>query len=444
MLSLSRQKNQRIGIFGLKKTGTAAYQALVDVAELIVCYDDSVESRDAFDYKSALRDLSDPVWQTLDKIICSPGIKPDNHVFAFARSHNIPVLSDVDLLFEERPDAVFIGVTGTNGKSTTTALLHHILQEAKLDYPMCGNIGIPVLSVPLDKEGYIMELSSFQLSLSKKLHTKVAVILNITPDHLDFHGSLEDYIHAKSLIFKSTEYQVGSADDQVVSSLFGKSKPVIQFSTERILQDGICLLEDMVLRDGLYSAQNIIPFNISLLGQHNRENILAAYSVAKILQVSDYDILKGIKSFKGLKHRLEYLGAAKNISFYNDSKATNAASTAHALKALSNIYWILGGIAKDGGISSISHLLHRVKKAYLIGQDKELFAKTLDSNQVEYELCSGLDEAFLCAWKDANATDLEANILLSPAAASNDMFKNFEHRGECFRNLCAQQIGNNE
>lgn len=434
---------QKIGIFGLGKTGISVYEELQGKCDVIV-YDDLKANRDIFEElytNNSIDALSDSRWQNLDKIVLSPGIPLTHKIVNIAKNFNIPIISDIDLLFEKSKNLNFIAVTGTNGKSTTTALISHILNSNGLDYPVAGNIGVPALQAKASKDGYILELSSFQLDLVKTFTAKIAVLLNITPDHLDRHQDMTGYIAAKSKIFDRMDkdsYAVINIDNDYCREIFMTLQQeqrikLIPFSVTKILENGISVVDDKI-NDNDISYE--LSFNKNLQGTHNYENIAASYAVAKIIGVEAKKILESISSFQSLPHRMQYIGSINNISFYNDSKATNAISAVQSIKALDNIYWLAGGIPKEGGIEEIKPYFSKIKKAYFYGQAKEIFANTA-KNIVDFVICDNLEQAFDLAYKDAVGDNAEVkNILLAPSCSSYDQFKNFEERGELFMRLC--------
>jgi UDP-N-acetylmuramoylalanine--D-glutamate ligase len=482
---LQKQLGQKIGIFGLGKTGLSVFKALDHNA---IAYDDFEPSRTNFMDQfgpEKIVNISDEKWQDLDRIVLSPGLNPTHRIFKLAKDYDIEITSDIDLLFEENTEAKFIGITGTNGKSTTTALISHILKANNLDFPCGGNIGIPALNLPMDSKGYVLELSSFQLDLSKSLRLDLGILLNITPDHLDRYNTIENYIASKMQIFDLLRAKapcIIGIDNAITKNIAENVPHAIKISSE-IKGSNIISCLDGELSDNVFD-QNVvtIPENKFLQGSHNHENIAAAYAACRYLEVKQEGIIEALASFVGLPHRMQYLGKINNISFYNDSKATNAEAAEKSIKTLDKIYWLAGGIAKEGGIEMLSPLFHKIQKAYLFGQDKEIFAKTL-KHRVDYVICDNLKEAFTKAVLDAVAEtdanrplrklacedemlgDLGAepqvvlnihedsskkstqqfasqvefpkrsNVLLAPAAASYDQFKNFEHRGELFIEL---------
>lgn len=438
-------KKQNIGVFGLGKTGTSVYVELQDKCNIIV-YDDLEANRNKFEElfgKNYIIPISDIKWQSLDKIILSPGIPLTHEIVKIAKNFNIPITSDIDLFFEKPKNLNLIAVTGTNGKSTTTALISHILNNNGLEYPIAGNIGVPALQAKASKWGYVLELSSFQLDLVKTFATKIAVLLNITPDHLDRHENMESYIAAKSKIFDRMEknsYGIINIDNDYCHEIFTKLQQkhhikLIPFSVTKILEKGISIVNDTITDNFFEHISFKLLFNKSLQGVHNSENIAASYAVARIIGLKPAQILESISNFRGLPHRMQYLGSINGINFYNDSKATNAIAAVQSIKALNNIYWLAGGIAKEGGIEAIKPYFSKIKKAYFYGKAKEMFANTA-KDVIDFVICDDLKQAFELAYKDAlNDNESIKNILLAPCCSSYDQFKNFEERGDLFIDL---------
>lgn len=439
-------KEQKIGIWGLGKTGISVYRAFVSQAAIVV-YDDQKELRDNFAtlYGSdSIKSLFEMEWYSVDKIILSPGVSLDHPIVQFANQHDIPIISDIDLLFLRSPDSDFIAITGTNGKSTTTSLISHILNLDNHIYPAVGNIGIPVLHDLKKFPGYVLELSSFQLDIIKDFTAKIAVLLNITPDHLDRHKSMEVYIAAKSKIFarmNSNSYGVINIGDSICREIFFRlqqqqSINLIPFSVTEPCDHGVTVKNGKIYDNFFTKTIYDVPLNKNLQGIHNYENIAAAYIVAKILGLNSEKTLVAMQKFQGLPHRMQYIGNIHGINFYNDSKATNAESATKSIAVLDNIYWLAGGIAKGDGIKNFnSSSLDKIKKAYFFGQAKEMFARII-GNSINYVICENLEEAFMNAYSDARSDSaILKNILLAPACSSYDQFKNFEERGELFIKL---------
>ncbi len=441
-MKLNHQKGKKIGIFGLGLTGCSAFSALNEVTKTILCWDDSEVNRNKFISQfgsESLSDITDQAWQFLDKVVISPGVPPSHAIFSLIRKHNLLISSDIELLIEENPQSKIVVITGTNGKSTTTALIGHILHKAGFDYHVGGNIGLPVLMLPEKAVGYVLELSSFQIDLIQNFNRFfISILLNITQDHLDRYGTFEEYSKAKFRAFQGNGIKIIGIDSDKSREFYAHLKKkgerkLIPISTGSS-HDGISCNSERLVDNSFNHDTYDLPALNHLQGKHNQENIAVSFAACRSLGVEPLEIIEHISSFKGLKHRMQYLGTKNNISFYNDSKATNATSAACSLISLNNIFWLAGGIFKEKSLSPIDFALKNVKKAYLFGKDKLLFAKYLE-NKVEYTICMTMNEAFECAVKDAQLIKVGTNILLAPACASYDQFKNFEDRGNQFIEL---------
>lgn len=431
-----------IGIFGLGITGVSVYLSLFDTTNEVICYDDSKINRDAFIAKFGDRhilNIDDERWISLDQIVISPGIPHSHFIFQIAEANGIPISSDVELFIKQNPESEFIMVTGTNGKSTSIALTGHILAKAQLNYIIGGNIGIPVMSLPHRQKGYILELSSFQIELLNKIDPKIAVLTNITPDHLDRYETIEEYAKVKEQILTSNALKIIGVNSDISQNIYDKLKKIygsklIPVSNTKPLENGIFCNDDY-LQDNYFDQQKYkIPELPYLQGAHNKENIAISYAICRTLGVPSTFIIEALESFKGLEHRMEYIGKYQNINFYNDSKATNISSALASLSAFNKIIWFAGGKFKENSFAELKPILKNIKKAYLFGESKDLFASFLDS-KLEYEICENLEEAFDRAIKFYHKTQEELTFLLAPACASYDQFKNFEERGKLFVKL---------
>jgi UDP-N-acetylmuramoylalanine--D-glutamate ligase len=441
-------KNKKIGIYGLGKTGVACFEYFVQSSADLICYDDSREAVNSFAKKYGvghIAPLDDGIWQTLDYIIASPGIPlqyPLQHeLFRIAAICQTPIISDIEVLCHSAQEASFIGITGTNGKSTTTELLGHILAES--GFIVGGNIGVPCLSMP-KSSGYILEISSYQLDLLKNFKPKVAAITNITPDHLDRYPSMKEYSKSKVSIAKNMDQNdslVINIDDAILNNL------QYDFEATRLIK--ISLARDN--NADIYYDQGEIVDLInaksyafrqpeSLPSKHNLYNILIAYAVSISFKLPAEYIIEKIQSFSGIAHRLQFLGTYKHIGFYNDSKATNAEAAKQALSAFNDIFWLAGGIPKAGGINSIAHTFAAIQKAYFFGQARFEFLDFALKQGLRASIFENLEDAFAQAFSDAIEYNKNCNILLSPACSSFDQFKNFEERGIAFSNLVKQVI----
>jgi UDP-N-acetylmuramoylalanine--D-glutamate ligase len=422
MIPLPFLKDKTVGVFGLGKAGTSAIKALAASGANIVAWDD----KSTCDYSLEIEKWP---WQILSYLVLSPGI-PFTHpvphkVVTLAQKHNVPIICDIELLYLSQSHVRFVGITGTNGKSTTTALIGHIIREANIACQVGGNIGISALELsPLGADGiYVIETSSYQLDLLDKTRFNVAILLNVTPDHLDRHGDMDGYIKAKNRIFRNQT----SKDVAVI----GVDNP----HTKKIAASNVTSAR-MIPISAFGKVDELglgaLPY---LPGAHNKENIAAAYAACSALHIPHEKIITGIQSFKGLAHRMERVAEKNGVLFINDSKATNAEATEKALLSYDKpILWIAGGKAKEGGIEALKPLFPRIECAYLIGDAQDLFAETLDQNHVPFVRCGTLDKAVKQAYEKARTLS-KATVLLSPACASFDQFKNFEERGEIFSNL---------
>jgi UDP-N-acetylmuramoylalanine--D-glutamate ligase len=376
-----------------------------------------------------------------------------------AKLAGVDVIGDLELFCRERRlqnfDVPLVCITGTNGKSTTTALTAHILKEARRDTEVGGNIGTAMLSLDEFKPGrhYVIECSSYQIDLAPSLDASVGVLLNVTPDHLDRHGTIENYAAVKARLVLGADRAVVGVDDKYCRAIAEKlisakgAGKVLRISARPDADCDVGFEDgDVVLRrDGWVSTIAGLQGIGSLRGAHNAENACAAAAALLSLPepLKPEDIARGLKTFPGLAHRMEELGRQGRTLFVNDSKATNADSTEKALLSFPrDVYWILGGKPKSGGITTLTQYFDRVAKAYLIGEATEEFAGTLDG-KVVFERCGTLDAATAAAARDAASAGGEPVVLLSPACASFDQFRNFEVRGDAFRTLVAALPGIN-
>lgn len=457
MIRLPKYKNKSVGVMGLGKAGTAAVRALLASDATVYAWDDSEQARHHFSLDAAVAKhgnlaLMEPggwPWRELAGMVLSPGIPltfPAPHPAALMASEaKVPVVGEVDLLYEACPEAHYIAVTGTNGKSTTTALIAHILQHAGKQVQIGANFGTPALGLSEQGEGgwYILEMSSYQLDLTKSAFFNGSVLLNISPDHLERHGGMEGYMNAKKRIFsrqRDNDLALVALDDgycrDVYIELVREHRPVmLPVSVTQKLEKGIYVSESGTLHD-CYGEEHY-EYDIGnlphLCGPHNWQNIAAAYGLARHFGVMPDAIMEAVTSFGGLAHRLEQVMTVNGVRFYNDSKATNAEAAARALAAFDEIYWIAGGRAKAGGIESLEPYFGKINYAFLIGEAEEAFAAQLQG-KVGYVRCKDLETATHKAASMA-FTDRKENavVLLSPACASFDQWPDFEARGNAFR-----------
>jgi UDP-N-acetylmuramoylalanine--D-glutamate ligase len=448
---------RKIAILGLARSGRAAAAALAAGGAQILAWDDATKTRAAVAGEVPLHDLATVDWHDVAALLLSPGIPhsfPEPHpVVVAARQAGVPILGDIELLGRAQPHARYIGITGTNGKSTTTALIGHILGAAGGRVEIGGNLGPPALGLaPLGPQGtYVLELSSFQLELIPTLDFDIAVLLNITPDHLDRHGDMGGYIAAKRRIFAGQNREataIVGVDDAICRDLAaslhrgGKAR-VVPISVKEPAASGV-YVENGWLIDTLDGAPTRV-FDLAeaprLPGLHNAQNAAAAYAVVRCAGLASEAAIAGIKGFPGLAHRQELVDTIDHVRYINDSKATNADATEKALACYEAIYWIAGGLPKAGGIASLAPYFKRLRHAFLIGDATEEFAATLDGT-VSYSRCGYLANALSAAAARASSDQVAgAVVLLSPACASYDQFPNFEVRGDTFRRLVGDLPG---
>ena len=460
MIAARAFRGKKTAVFGLARTGISAARALLQGGAEVVAWDDAQAKRkDASAVLGTgvqLADLAMMDWTKIAALVLSPGVPlhfPAPHpVVRAARDAGCEVIGDVELFFRARranfPETKLVLVTGTNGKSTTTALIGHLVREAGLAVQVGGNIGMAALDLEQLGPGgvYVLEMSSYQLDLTGPTGADVAVWLNITPDHIDRHGSLSGYVAAKRRIFDGLAQNgtaVAGIDDvhgvNVCDALRACGVRVNPIAVEHAPVKPGVYVQDGILYDALSGEpQQVTDLRrlTRLPGAHNWQNAAAAYAAALALGISRAQIVRGLESFAGLAHRMEEVGRVKGVRFINDSKATNADATARALACYEGVYVILGGVPKEGGIDSLVQFFPRIRKAYLIGQAADAFAGTLEG-WAPYQKCGDLANAVSASARDAAQED-EAVVLLSPACASFDQFENFEARGEMFRKLVSE------
>lgn len=444
-------QDQCFAVVGLGRSGLAACQALRARGASVYAWDDQ---SNYYELVKNLGCIISPYeewpWQNFQATVLSPGIPhhlPVPHPVArLAQKNKVPIIVDVDLLFNWESHAKFIGITGTNGKSTTTALVGHILDNGGLKVAVGGNIGVPALSLPsMGERGvYVLELSSYQLERLPSLSLDTAALINITPDHLERHGSIEQYAQAKELIFgaEGLKNAVVSIDDNYSSDIFKRleKKSSIQLISVGRDKSSLLRITDDGLTDNAWGAGKIV-FNFRdlswALGHHNWQNAAISYAIARCQGLSFDETLKGLQNFQGLAHRIEKVCEKRAITFVNDSKATNVEAVGKALACFSNIYWIAGGKPKNEPLTPLEKFYPNIKKAYLIGEAQESFARQLNG-KLDYECNGTLEVAVNAAHNDALRAHKNAVILLSPACASFDQFRDFEERGTIFKNLVQQ------
>ncbi len=452
MIAASAFSGRKVALFGLGGSGLATARALVEGGAEVLAWDDNPDSvAKAESEQIGVGDLRHADWSGFASLVLSPGVPlshPKPHwTVELARVAGVEIIGDIELFARERtrqaPSAPFIAITGTNGKSTTTALIAHIIKASGRDAQMGGNIGRAVMTLdPITPERfYVVECSSYQIDLAPSINPSAGILLNITPDHLDRHGTMQHYAEIKERLVAGSDHAIVGVDDiycsQIADRLERAGKDVIRISkrlplTDGYFADGTDLMEAI---HGRYERIGFLEGIGSLRGQHNAQNALAAVAACITAGLDLGEIQSGLDSFPGLAHRMEQVGRRDKVLFVNDSKATNADASAPALSTFQRIYWIAGGLPKEGGIESLRAYFPRIAKAYLIGEAAPGFSATL-GEAVPYEISGTLDAAVEHAAADA-ARD-EGNdvvVLLSPACASFDQYKNFEVRGAAFREL---------
>jgi UDP-N-acetylmuramoylalanine--D-glutamate ligase len=447
--------NQDVGVFGLARTGASAIRALVAGGARVFAWDDGATSRaDCAGLGAQILPFASWPWDRIRALILSPGVPlthPAPHaVVRAARDAGADIVGDMELFARElranagnaRPP--LIAVTGTNGKSTTTALIGHILSSCGFAAEIGGNIGKPVLDLnpPGPRSAYVLEVSSYQIELSPSLAPDVAVLTNITPDHLDRHGSMENYVAVKTRLLeqtpKSGEVYIGVDDAHcaAIHSRFAAADgpEAIPVSVGKVLGRGVFVLDGILYDAQVSHAAKVMDLRQAshLPGAHNWQNAAFAYAATRRLVQNRQAIAEAVVSFPGLPHRMEHVGRVGKVRFINDSKATNADAAERALKCFGDIFWIAGGKQKDGGIESLAPLFSRIRKAYLIGEAAQPFSQSLRG--IPFEICGTLERATEAAARDAQKSNAATPVvLLSPACASFDQFRDYEQRGDTFR-----------
>lgn len=455
MIPVRGFEGKRVAVFGLARSGLTAARALIAGGAEVIVWDDNAEAR----FKATadgltVEDFGVSDWSSLAALVVSPGVPlthPQPHwTVNMARAAGVEVIGDVELFARtvnaapahKRPKVV--AITGTNGKSTTTALLGWICKQAGKDTRVGGNIGAGVLGLEDTHGGavYVLELSSYQLDLTHSLKADVSVLLNVTPDHLDRHGGMEGYVAAKRRVFQNQgkgDTAIIGADDAwsqriCTEVIAANGRTVWPISSGRALGRGVYALSGVLYDATGERVAEVADLNKAkaLPGKHNGQNAAAAYAAALALGIAPDDAAAALASFPGLAHRMEPVGSIGKVRFINDSKATNADAARQAMSSVPRFRWIVGGQAKAGGIGPLADLFNRVETAYLIGEAAEPFAETI-GDRAPVRQCETVGQAVQAAFADAAASGRDEVVLFSPACASFDQFSDFEQRGEAFR-----------
>ena len=458
--------NKTVAVLGLGKSGMAVVRELKQRGIHVIAWDEKEDLRTkAASFGATIQDLMSVDFSDVEFLVISPGIAhtyPAPHPIAQrAKDANVKILDDIELFCSTYKNSHYIGITGTNGKSTTTALVYHILKENGIECAIGGNFGIPVFDLPILNENgwYVFEMSSYQIELSPSIDFDISALLNITPDHLARHNGMNGYVNVKKQIFKRHSKKnvsnIIAVDDEYTKKIFAEIAKESPSSTHNIpvsfnrKVDGYYVNAGGMLIDNTKGDKKEL-FDLkslsNLKGKHNWQNIVVSFAVAKRVGLSNSKILNAIKTFAPLEHRVEKVAEFAGVEFINDSKATNAEATQYAISSLSDVYWIIGGRKKEGGIDILLPQLSKgnIKRIFTIGEcEKEFYQQT--KKLIPSYKCHVLDKAVLKAFKYATK-DLKKNkvkhpiIILSPACASFDQYKSFEARGEHFKNIAKDII----
>lgn len=480
MIKIDIFKGAKVALFGLGSSGIATAQALMLGGSDVIAFDDNATSvARAKQSGIKISDLRDIDWGDIKALILSPGVpltQPEPHWgVKLAQAKGVEIIGDVELFVRQRnefltsndlsaQDCPFIAITGTNGKSTTTALIAHLLHDCGFDVQMGGNIGTAILLLEPFKKGryYVIECSSYQIDLTPSINPTIGILLNLTPDHIDRHGSFEHYGAVKERLIAQADLAIVAVDDDfcknIAARVLKKHHRLIACSTSSHLDVDWFADNGKIFYRQDEQAQEIVNLNghSALRGQHNAQNALTALACAFVMGADRTKIIQSIATFKGLAHRMEEVRRQGHVVFINDSKATNAEATAPALATFDHIYWIAGGVAKEGGITSLQAFFPKIRKAYLIGEAAESFAQTIGSaisvvmsgtleaalQQAAYDAAHDRDIVNIsyrgdnknCASENC-ASENFAAVLFSPACASFDQFANYGARGDFFRKL---------
>ncbi len=456
MIPVASFAGRKVALFGLGGSGAATARALLAGGAEVAAWDDSEAARGkARQAGLPIVDLARADWREFAALVLAPGVPlthPEPHwTVKKAQAARIEIIGDIELFCRERravaPGSPFVAITGTNGKSTTTALIAHVLREADRDVQLGGNIGTPILELAPPSAGrvHVVECSSFQIDLAPSLDPTIGALINLTPDHLDRHGAMENYAAIKERLVARSDIALVGVDDEYCRAVAARlaekksiGRPRVVTISARAPQSADVFVEDGAIIMHDKRGQDIMLELASakaLRGAHNAQNAAFAAAAARELGLTFAAIAHGLETFPGLAHRMEQVGRIGRTIFVNDSKATNADAAEKALLSFSDIFWIVGGKAKEGGVEPLRPLFPRIAKAYLIGASSEAFAETL-TGSVPFERCGTLEVATAAAARDAaRSAAPEPVVLLSPACASYDQFANFEARGDEFRAL---------
>lgn len=442
-------KNKRVLVLGLGISGLSTVKALNFLEAKIIVYDSKTEI-ELKDFFNEISDIHIEKWlnkkeiylENIDLIVKSPGIPPTSEVLLEAYRQNIEVITDIELAYRISPTEKIIAITGTNGKTTTTTLVGEIIKKANYNMHLAGNIGVGILWDMVNAKAddvFVIEASSFQLENTVSFRPQISLILNITPDHLDWHGSLEHYIDSKKKICQNQtekDFTILNYDDPIIRKMADDLKSnIIWFSVNEKLNKGIYIDgEDIVINDGENIIKVMTYKDIKILGKHNLENVLGSIGICYSMDIDMKIIAQSIREFKGVEHRIEYVTNINGISFYNDSKGTNPESTIKAIEAIASpIILIAGGYNKGSEFDNlVKSFNNKIKDLVLLGETKEKIKEAAEkAGIINIHLVEDMKEAVKLSYSLGESKD---NILLSPACASWGMYNNFEERGQDFKN----------
>ena len=453
MIPIETYRDRPVAVFGLGDSGIAAARALIAGGAIVSAWDDGEASRaNAARQGVTLKEPCSLDWASQAALVLAPGVPlthPVPHpVASRALAAQCPIIGDIQLFSDARcalPPHAVVAISGTNGKSTTTALITHLINACSGDAVACGNIGEPILGLdPLPRDGvYVIEMSSYQIDLTHRLRPEVAILLNITADHLDRHGSMGNYVSVKRRLFDrqgpTDQAIVGIDDDygvEILEMIRASGHQASSITVAGKSPEGVSVESGKLWDPAVSFSEPVCDLSeiSTLRGSHNWQNAAAAYSALRALGHAPDAIAAALRTFPGLPHRLEMIGDYDGVQFINDSKATNAEAAARALDCVDNVHWIVGGVPKEGGIESLGPWMSKIRRAYLVGESQVEFSKFLTSSDVPFEMCGALDNAVQSAAMRAKPGDV---VLLSPACASFDQYRNFAVRGDHFRSLVA-------
>ncbi len=442
-----------IAVFGLGRSGIATAKALMESQAEVWAWDDNEDARQrAREADIPLIDLYTCNWKELTSLVLSPGVPlhhPEPHpVVNLAKAAGCEIISDIELLARAQRDSSYIGITGTNGKSTTTALIGHIMQLAGREVDVGGNLGTPALALDGmgEKGSYVLEMSSYQLDLTVSITFDIAVLLNISPDHLERHGGMDGYVAAKRQIFhRQTDPRsaIIGIDDKYCEAIYEDladlgEQIVVPISGNQRVHGGVYVVNGVLIDDTEGHEDPVCDLKDipSLQGRHNWQNAAAAFAACKRGGVEPRVIMACLQSYPGLVHRQEPVETVDGVAFVNDSKATNLVAATKALACYETVYWIAGGRPKEGGLAGLVPYFPRIRQAFLVGEAALAFGQELDgkvpfthSGDVE----TAVKQAFEAAKKAKTEGEERPVVLLSPACASFDQFPDFEARGDVFK-----------